>query len=247
MRRTNIRCDNELFKQLNLPIPQHVKELKLAEDSGEILKVFNDESELKSDQDIILTENEEENTSKKNNRLVYDFCQEVTEKELEEEPKPLYLWIHMSCAHWIPEIKFGNPITKTPIDNFSEIDKRRFKMVCSICMQKGKGCCTQCARKQCTASFHVECARLAGLAMETGSAQMGKEVSSLHRIRIVYTAISIGLSRLRNCSSNRMLSILLKLMHSARQSKNASRKWRPVGRRRSAREEACSQKRRRSS
>lgn len=49
-------------------------------------------------------------------------------------------------------------------------------MHCSVCNQKNIGCCVQCSRKQCQSSFHVECARLAGLAMEVGSPQMSKDV-----------------------------------------------------------------------
>lgn len=98
----------------------------------------------------------------------YDFQTlnfEFTPDELRQEPSPHYMWIHMSCMYWIPEIYFNN--SQFPIDarNLKGIDKEKFKQVCTIC-QSSVGACVSCSTEGCDVKFHVECARRANVHLE---------------------------------------------------------------------------------
>ena len=91
-------------------------------------------------------------------------CSELELHSASKEP-PTFSWLHLSCASWLPEFKFS-PM-KAPISGLEMIDKKRFRLTCLICKVRGIGCCVQCAKGKCQVAFHVECARLAGFAMET--------------------------------------------------------------------------------
>jgi hypothetical protein len=98
--------------------------------------------------------------------LMYDFEQEFSLKELADEPTPAVAWVHLSCAFWLPELDFEEEWQRKPVIGFERLDKKRFRLVCSICQLRGVGCCIQCNKGKCQTSFHVECARLAGLYLE---------------------------------------------------------------------------------
>ena len=98
--------------------------------------------------------------------LMYDFEQEFTLEELADEPTPSVSWVHLSCAFWLPELDFETEARREPVVGFERLDKKRFRLVCSICQQRNVGCCIQCSKGKCQTSFHVECARLAGLFLE---------------------------------------------------------------------------------
>eukprot|EP01022_Parablepharisma_sp_SALTPOND_P016808 TRINITY_DN2554_c0_g2_i2.p1 TRINITY_DN2554_c0_g2~~TRINITY_DN2554_c0_g2_i2.p1 ORF type:complete len:1044 (+),score=10.20 TRINITY_DN2554_c0_g2_i2:687-3818(+) len=74
-------------------------------------------------------------------------------------------WVHLSCAYWTPEISFRDPQAREPAIGLDRIDPKRLQQACSICGVKG-GCCVQCGKGTCSAVFHAECGRLAGLYME---------------------------------------------------------------------------------
>lgn len=98
----------------------------------------------------------------------YDFQTlnfEFTPEELRQEPAPHYMWIHMSCMYWIPEIYFNN--SQFPIDarNLKGVEKEKFKNKCSIC-QTSVGACVSCSTEGCDVKFHVECARRANVHLE---------------------------------------------------------------------------------
>lgn len=77
-------------------------------------------------------------------------------------------WVHLSCAYWVPELglSVNSPVWPVPLD-LQRVSQRRVKLICSICKQRNVGLCIQCAKGKCPAAFHVECARTAGLFMET--------------------------------------------------------------------------------
>ncbi|KAI8589131.1 PHD-zinc-finger like domain-containing protein [Geranomyces variabilis] len=79
-------------------------------------------------------------------------------------------WAHVSCATWIPEVKFGNPATVSPVECIGLIDKKRWSQTCVICKQSDKGACITCSDRNCPTTFHVSCARYAGwdLSIELG-------------------------------------------------------------------------------
>ncbi|WVN87938.1 uncharacterized protein L203_103135 [Cryptococcus depauperatus CBS 7841] len=71
-------------------------------------------------------------------------------------------WAHLLCAIWIPETSLGNAIYMEPVEGVEHIPKNRWKLVCSLCKEKG-GACIQCDNRNCFTAFHVTCARQLGL------------------------------------------------------------------------------------
>lgn len=69
-------------------------------------------------------------------------------------------WVHVTCAVWTPEIKFGNSKALEPSEGIPSIPKLRYDEICHACNQGGNGACIPC--HQCRTTFHVECARQAG-------------------------------------------------------------------------------------
>lgn len=68
-------------------------------------------------------------------------------------------WVHVTCAVFTPEIKFGNARALEPSEGIPSIPRSRFQEVCKVC-KTSKGACVSC--QQCRASMHVECAYQAG-------------------------------------------------------------------------------------
>ncbi|KAL2853141.1 hypothetical protein BJX68DRAFT_52133 [Aspergillus pseudodeflectus] len=66
-------------------------------------------------------------------------------------------WIHVGCAIWTPEIKFGNAKELEPAEGFGLIPAERFRETCKIC-KSNKGACVPCHFSGCNAHFHVGCA-----------------------------------------------------------------------------------------
>jgi hypothetical protein len=82
-------------------------------------------------------------------------------------------WVHLSCALWNPEVDIGDFYRKSEIRNLENIDKSRFKELCSICKLANQGPTLKCAATNCnsnsicTTRFHVECARINKYCFET--------------------------------------------------------------------------------
>ncbi|RDA89200.1 hypothetical protein CP532_0593, partial [Ophiocordyceps camponoti-leonardi (nom. inval.)] len=68
-------------------------------------------------------------------------------------------WVHVTCAVWTPEVKFGNAKALEPSEGIPSIPRSRYDETCQACNQKG-GACVSC--HQCRTSYHVECARQRG-------------------------------------------------------------------------------------
>ncbi|EFY98561.2 BAH/PHD-containing protein [Metarhizium robertsii ARSEF 23] len=68
-------------------------------------------------------------------------------------------WVHVTCAVWTPEVKFGNAKALEPSEGIPSIPRARYDEVCQVCNQQG-GACVSC--HQCRIPYHVECARQAG-------------------------------------------------------------------------------------
>lgn len=72
-----------------------------------------------------------------------------------------YSWVHVSCAHFIPDIKFS---FRSAI-RLSKLKEEMFHKTCIICHQKS-GVCVKCAHPECMIFMHVECAWWAGFHLE---------------------------------------------------------------------------------
>ncbi|KAL2757453.1 hypothetical protein ACRALDRAFT_1039744 [Sodiomyces alcalophilus JCM 7366] len=68
-------------------------------------------------------------------------------------------WVHVTCAVWTPEVKFGTAKALSPSEGISSIPRVRYDEVCKACGHKG-GACVSC--HHCKVSVHVECARQKG-------------------------------------------------------------------------------------
>ncbi|WEW58731.1 putative PHD type zinc finger protein with BAH domain-containing protein [Emydomyces testavorans] len=70
-------------------------------------------------------------------------------------------WVHVTCAVWNPEIKFGNAKEFEPAEGLGLIPPERFQDTCKICKTQD-GACITCHLPSCNARFHVGCAHQAG-------------------------------------------------------------------------------------
>ncbi|KAL2017487.1 hypothetical protein VTK56DRAFT_2029 [Thermocarpiscus australiensis] len=68
-------------------------------------------------------------------------------------------WVHVTCAVWTPEVKFGNAKALSPSEGIPLIPRARYAEVCKVC-KKDDGACVHC--HQCHTAVHVECAHQAG-------------------------------------------------------------------------------------
>jgi hypothetical protein len=68
-------------------------------------------------------------------------------------------WVHVTCAVWTPEVKFGSAKALGPSEGIPSIPRARYDEVCKACRQNG-GACIAC--HHCRAPVHVECAHQAG-------------------------------------------------------------------------------------
>lgn len=68
-------------------------------------------------------------------------------------------WVHVTCAVFTPEVKFGRARALEPCEGIPSIPRARFQEVCKVC-KKQEGACVSC--QQCRAPLHVECAYQAG-------------------------------------------------------------------------------------
>ncbi|KAI5862182.1 hypothetical protein GGS23DRAFT_110300 [Durotheca rogersii] len=68
-------------------------------------------------------------------------------------------WVHVTCAVWTPEVKFGNAQAMGPSEGIPSIPRSRYEEVCKACRKKG-GACVTC--HHCRAPVHIECANQNG-------------------------------------------------------------------------------------
>ena len=99
------------------------------------------------------------------NELIYDFYKQTfifSEEELKHEPVPQFVWCHMSCLYWLPEIHIKTEGNCFEAKNISQVERQRFSQCCTLCKQVN-GACISCNEPDCGVTFHVECARRAHL------------------------------------------------------------------------------------
>ncbi|XP_023662303.1 lysine-specific demethylase 4B-like isoform X2 [Paramormyrops kingsleyae] len=77
-------------------------------------------------------------------------------------------WVHVICAIAVPEARFVNALEREPVD-VSAIPELRKNLKCVYCHKSTKqtrGACIQCSYENCSTSFHVTCAHIAGVLMQ---------------------------------------------------------------------------------
>ena len=68
-------------------------------------------------------------------------------------------WVHITCATWMPELKFSNAKGLEKVEGFNSIPLLRFEQYCKVC-GTNHGACISCHK--CHSTFHVECAHQHG-------------------------------------------------------------------------------------
>lgn len=68
-------------------------------------------------------------------------------------------WVHVTCAMFSPEIRFGDARLLEPVEGISSLPQSRYSNTCKACKSMD-GICVAC--KQCSATFHVACAQRHG-------------------------------------------------------------------------------------
>jgi cytochrome c556 len=55
-------------------------------------------------------------------------------------------WVHVTCAIWTPEVKFGNARAMEPSEGIPSIPRAKYDEICQACNQVGGACvaCHQC-------------------------------------------------------------------------------------------------------
>lgn len=91
-------------------------------------------------------------------------------------------WVHVQCAVWVPEVRFGIPETLDQIEGLDEIPEARRRLGCSLCRKAGRprrhtlhGAAIQCAAFGCVTAFHATCAQRDGLHCRTISPNQAGE------------------------------------------------------------------------
>ena len=77
-------------------------------------------------------------------------------------------WVHVSCAVWMPEIRFSNAKIMEVAEGFQSIPPAKYDAICKLCknrdhlnvLRENAGACVSCL--QCHANFHASCAFEAG-------------------------------------------------------------------------------------
>ncbi|RKF74041.1 putative bah domain-containing protein [Golovinomyces cichoracearum] len=68
-------------------------------------------------------------------------------------------WVHVTCAVFTPEVKFGNAKALEPSEGIPSIPAAKYEETCKIC-RNNRGACVSC--RHCRTPVHVECAHQAG-------------------------------------------------------------------------------------
>lgn len=68
-------------------------------------------------------------------------------------------WVHVTCAVFTPEVKFGNAKALEPSEGIPSVPLVRFSEICRACKQKGGSCvtCHSCKTPGTYASAVLQC------------------------------------------------------------------------------------------
>ncbi|EAS03088.2 PHD zinc finger protein (macronuclear) [Tetrahymena thermophila SB210] len=167
LKRSKMPVKTNFFEHLNTDYHSYLK--NLPEEFSDQPEVY-DTSLWENDKKRSTNKSPQNDENQEETELYFDFQYQNKVYPPEEiqkyEPKSKNIWIHLTCALWIQECYFEERSSLNMIRGIENIDKKRFLLTCLICKQKKSGCCIQCAKGKCSASFHPECARRAGLSLE---------------------------------------------------------------------------------
>lgn len=65
-------------------------------------------------------------------------------------------WVHVTCAVFTPEVKFGNAKALAPSEGIPSIASARYDETCKACKQKGGGACVACHSCRAPGKFYLE-------------------------------------------------------------------------------------------
>lgn len=88
------------------------------------------------------------------------------------------IWCHLTCALWIPELKFVDYTNMEPVLHLDQIPHARWSLRCVVC-STNEGACVQCAHKNCRTPFHVTCGLAAGYFLDVQ--QISSKISTSSR------------------------------------------------------------------
>lgn len=71
-------------------------------------------------------------------------------------------WVHVICALWTQEIKFGHSELLEPAEGVGFIPAEKYEPVCKFCKTSGKYPVVSCHLPACNSQFHIGCAHQAG-------------------------------------------------------------------------------------
>ena len=75
------------------------------------------------------------------------------------------MWCHLTCYQWIPGLKLSDLHALEPISGLNDVDRDRFRLLCTVCRQR-VGAKLQCDSRGCCLAYHPLCARAAGFSMQ---------------------------------------------------------------------------------
>jgi len=177
MKPTNLRADCTVFENQNQPFHNWIKSYARPELFKNLPKRINPpvvKPKGINPEDIDLhkipgDENYLEHLYYNFHTINFDF----SEEELKNEPKPPFVWAHITCATFIPELYFSDDEHKSTILGIERIDRQRFKYECLVCKKSGHGAIINCGKDTCKKAFHPECARRSKYSLEIKDTETG--------------------------------------------------------------------------
>jgi hypothetical protein len=96
------------------------------------------------------------------------------------------LWAHVICVNYNPDISFKTS-EKNSIEG--QLNKKRFQLKCGRCKSlrhskdEDSGACIQCAKPDCSRSYHVRCAVKSGMIQEWDLIEklIGQDLATVNR------------------------------------------------------------------
>ena len=66
-------------------------------------------------------------------------------------------WVHVTCAVWTPEVKFGNAKALEPSEGIPSIPPVRYEETCKACKKRDNGACVACHSCRAPGMYSSQC------------------------------------------------------------------------------------------